>query len=98
MISLEKAKSIVVMELASYPKLDDDKYIILHEATITKAWGWVFFYTSEKWHVTGDLQYALAGNAPLIVEKPTGNILVTGTAEPLERYLDRYEKTGTPHA
>ncbi len=98
MITIEEANVIVESEIASFPDLENDKLIVLHEETITKEWGWVYFYTSEKWMLTGDIQYALAGNAPLIVEKSTGRILSTGTAQRIEHYIERYEITGDPNA
>lgn len=98
MISEQETEEKIESEIASYPQPEDDRYILLKEHTIAKDWGWVYFYTSEKWHLTGELQYAVAGNAPFIVEKATGNIIVTGTAEPTENYINRYEATGSPHA
>ena len=98
MVSKQEAEKKVEEKIASYPLPDGDRYILLKENTITKDWGWVYFYTSEKWEQTGDLQYAVAGNAPFIVEKATGNVIVTGTAEPVENYINRYEATGNPHA
>jgi len=98
MINEQDAEEKIAKEIASYPQPEGDKYIVLKEHTISKDWGWVCFYTSEKWHQTGDLKYAVAGNAPFIVEKATGNVLITGTAEPLENYINRYEATGSPNA
>ena len=48
---------------------DDDALVILEEKTIERSWGWVFFYTSRLWQQTGELRYALAGNAPVFVER-----------------------------
>ena len=74
-----------------------DEIIILDDATIEKSWGWVFFQTSKKWHETNDIEYAIAGNAPIIVEKDTGKLFFTGTAYPMEHYIQNYEKSGDPH-
>jgi hypothetical protein len=49
------------------------------------GWGWVVFYSAS----TGEL---VAGNAPYIVDKQSGEVLETGTAEPLEVYIRRIEK------
>ena len=76
----------------------EDTLVILEEETIERPWGWVFFYTSRLWRETGDFRYALAGNAPLIVERDSGRILPTGTALPLEQYIENYERTGNPTA
>jgi hypothetical protein len=77
---------------------DKDTLVVLEEKTIERPWGWVFFYTSRLWHQTGELRYALAGNAPLIVERHSGRILPTGTALPVEQYIANYERTGQPGA
>jgi hypothetical protein len=74
-----------------------NEIIIVDEATIERPWGWVFFYTSRKWHETRDVRYALAGNAPLIVDKTQGDIYVTGTAYPIAYYIANYERHGDPH-
>jgi hypothetical protein len=34
---------------------------------------------------------ALAGNAPYIVNRHTGEVIVTGTAWPTQKYIDDYE-------
>ncbi len=59
----------------------DDEIIIVGEATIEKSWGWVFFYTSRKYRETKEVRYALAGNAPIIVERSSGRLIPTGTAK-----------------
>ena len=41
--------------------------------------------------VTGEAKYAVAGNAPLIVNRNTGEVLPTGTARPVEQYIAEYE-------
>ena len=35
---------------------------------------------------------ALAGNAPYIVNRHTGEIRTTGTAQPIEQYIEEYER------
>jgi hypothetical protein len=75
---------------------DGDALVILEEETLERSWGWVFFYTSRLWRQTGELKYALAGNAPLIYERHSGRILPTGTAFPVAQYMANYERTGSP--
>jgi len=65
--------------------------VILHEHTIEKEYGWIFFYQTKKYLQTGDFLDALAGNAPYIVNKYTGGIIETGTAKPIEDYIAEYE-------
>jgi hypothetical protein len=59
---------------------------LIEAETIERAWGWVFFYSLTD----GTL---LVGNAPLIVNRLSGEIIETGTALPIEAYVDRYEST-----
>jgi hypothetical protein len=68
---------------------------VLFEHTIQKPYGWIFFYNTKEWIATGDPNYSLVGNAPIIVGID-GEIRITGTAHPLEYYLARYEATLPP--
>ncbi|WP_095948818.1 YrhB domain-containing protein [Variovorax boronicumulans] len=99
MITKEKARQLVAESVCGsvdwFP--DDDELILLDEQTLEKPWGWVFFYTSKKWHETREVRYAIAGNAPILVERRTGKLIATGTAMPIERYIENFERTGSPH-
>ena len=52
--------------------------------------GWVYFYDSSVHVATGNPADALVGNAPLIVDRIDGKLYVTGTAHPIDHYLDEY--------
>lgn len=93
-----KNKSEARNEVLAHIKAMENDYIVLDDETIEGDFGWVFFYDSRKFHETGELTYAIAGNSPLIYERETGNIISTGTAYSLEKYLSSYLKTGDPHA
>jgi hypothetical protein len=99
MITKEQARELVAKQVCTRPDwlLPDDEIIILDKETIEKPWGWVFFYGSKKWIETNDIKYAIAGNAPIIVEKQTARLIPTGTAKRAEYYIEKYEKTGDPH-
>lgn len=99
MITKEKARQLVADSVCGRVDWlpDDDELILLDEQTLEKPWGWVFFYTSKKWHETRDVRYAIAGNAPILVERRTSKLINTGTAMPIERYIENYERTGSPH-
>ncbi|KIQ26024.1 YrhB domain-containing protein [Xanthomonas campestris] len=99
MITKQKAHALVTAQIADIEGAvsDGDALVVLESETIERLWGWMFFYTSRKWHETGDFQYAIAGNAPYIVERQSGKILATGTALPPEQYIEAYERTGSPH-
>ncbi|MDI3562817.1 YrhB domain-containing protein [Bradyrhizobium sp. Arg816] len=69
---------------------------IVRELTIAKPYGWVFFYESREFLDDGNPSAVLVGNAPIIVNRNTSELRVTGTAKPLEHYLTEYEKTLPP--
>ncbi|MBZ6387003.1 MULTISPECIES: YrhB domain-containing protein [Pantoea] len=56
------------------------------------AEGWFFCFQSREYLETGNDSALLAGNAPFIVDKDTGEIHEFGTAYPLEKYLHEYEE------
>jgi hypothetical protein len=60
--------------------------------------GWVYCYNTQAFLETGDFSHALAGNAPLIVDKIDGGLYVTGTARPLEYYIAQFRAGIRNHA
>jgi len=93
MINKKQAKEIVEKEINKFDPYwpDRPRLLVLDGATIEKDWGWVFFYDSEKHIETGDFRDAVAGNAPYVVNKKSGEIEATGTALPIEDYILEYE-------
>ena len=71
--------------------LSEGKLVVLEKETIGRDWGWVFFYQNEEYLKTGDFRFQLAGNAPIMVNRNTGEIVETGTASPVEYYIKKYE-------
>ena len=71
---------------------DKPEFIVLVDSIIELDWGWVFFYNSSRYLESGDFRDALAGNAPYLVNRSTGDIRETGTAHPIEYYIDKYEQ------
>lgn len=69
-----------------------DIAVIVENETLTRPWGWIFFYQSRHYLETGDVSSCLAGNAPIIVNARTGVAQVTGTAHPIEHYIAEYER------
>lgn len=64
---------------------------LLEEETMHLDFGWVFFYQLREYLQSGNLSHALAGNAPIIVDRQTGQISVTGTAYSIEYYIEEYK-------
>jgi len=99
MLTRDQARELVVGMACVRPQWlhPEDDLVVLDEVTIEKPWGWVFFYGSRKWRETKDAKYAIAGNAPLLVEKHSGRVIPLGTARRAEYYIERYEQTRDPH-
>ncbi|WP_323658782.1 YrhB family protein [Pectobacterium versatile] len=53
--------------------------------------GWFFCFQSREYLETGKISALLAGNAPFIIDKDSGEIHSLGTAYPIEKYLQDYE-------
>ena len=66
----------------------DVELILFPRNTIERDFGWVFFYGPR------DSSIMVAGNAPFIIDRREGAIHVTGTAFPVERYLESYARVG----
>jgi hypothetical protein len=65
--------------------VSDSNLALFTELTITKPYGWIFFYGSK------DPDELIGGNAPIIFDRINGEIIVTGTAHPIEKYIADYE-------
>ena len=61
---------------------------LFKDRTLERDFGWAFFYGPK------DPSVLLAGNAPFIVDRKDGSIHVTGTAYPIENYLESYARVG----
>lgn len=59
--------------------------------------GWVYFYNSKEYAETGDFNFSLVGNAPVIVDRVDGKLYGTGTAKPVEHYVGEFRQ-GVRHA
>lgn len=98
MISITQAKQLAHSHLSSLSKeLEPDSVVIIDSATIERAFGWVFFYQSREHAESGNPIHCLAGNAPLIVDRLSGNVVTTGTVHPIEHYLAEYEASLNQH-
>lgn len=90
MFSYAKAKSLAQLwiELNSQTEVQ-----LIDEETISKTYGWVFFYQSKKYLETENFSEMLVGNAPILINRINGELKVLGTAHTVEHYLEEYEKT-----
>jgi hypothetical protein len=64
------------------------------ELTMSRPYGWIFFYQSKDClDNPNDPSRMLFGNAPIIIDRMTGELTVTGTGKPIKEYLADYEAT-----
>ena len=69
----------------------------MEDQTLETEFGWVFFYNTREYVEDGDEMAIAVGNAPIIVDKTSGKLEVTGTAYPIEYYIEMYRRHGTSH-
>lgn len=93
------------MDIFQAQKLVEDKILngqcscaILEGETLELDFGWVFFYQAKDYIKSGEISKMLGGNAPVLVDKNTNQLFITGTAYPIERYIKAYSECGDPHA
>ena len=72
--------------------------ILLEEPITSGNYGWVFMFQSRAFIETNDIRDALVGNAPILVDKNSGQIFTLGTAYEVEKYVNMYQCFGDPHA
>jgi len=89
--ALEKAREYVEKQ----SELSSIELVLVEEITREEEFGWVFFYDSKKYIETDDIDFAVGGNAPIIIEKESGVLHVTGTAYPVDKYVEAFRQTGT---
>ena len=104
MIDFQKAQRIIAERLvkmerdmndfgSALPDHKDKPYLhLVVTETIEYEFGWVFVYNAREYVETNNIQHALVGNEPLIVDKDDGQVYITGTALPLEQYIEQYRK------
>jgi hypothetical protein len=66
---------------------------ILDEHTMDRPYGWVFFFQSKRSLERRNPLDGYAGNAPIIINRFTHEVRVTGSARAVEHYLAEYEAT-----
>jgi hypothetical protein len=94
MIEFEKARAIARSYVQDMSKSCGISLSVIDDLTIERDFGWVFVCDAVD---AGDSDEPLAGNAPIIIDRRDGSVHETGTAYPIERYIENYEKHGSPH-
>jgi hypothetical protein len=89
-IDAQKAQQIVQQELAKMKP--GTEFVLLPDRTLTKDFGWVFFYTTRKHKETGDIKYAIPGTGPLVVLRANGHVHALPTSVPPSVAVQEFEK------
>lgn len=69
---------------------------IQDQSTLRLSFGWIFLYQSVEFMDSGDYSKMISGNAPLLVDRFTGALWITDTAERPDAYASNYLATGNP--
>lgn len=89
-ITREQAVATARETIASMPT--DNELALFEDKTLDTPFGWVFFYNSRTFVETGDKKHFVRGAAPLIVDRRDGSTHFTGTARPVDYYIEEYQK------
>lgn len=87
----------IVLKIANdyLKKIANDEKIelaILHDLSIKKPYGVIFFYNTKKYYESrDDRDNTLVGNAPFLIEYEKGKIIDFGTNRSEEYYIKEYE-------
>jgi hypothetical protein len=89
LLTIEEATSIAV-EWVQQQSSATNELVVVQEETVARPYGWFFSYDSKQFLATQDFDYAIAGNAPILVDK-RGHVHLTGTAHALEHYVLEFD-------
>jgi hypothetical protein len=92
MLDFNQSKNLAQLKLNELQASSKLEIIFIDEATISFEYGWVFFYQSKIFLETQNLDFMLGGNAPILVDKFDGIILITGTGKSIQEYIKIYSQ------
>ncbi|MGI9278035.1 MAG: YrhB domain-containing protein [Endozoicomonas sp.] len=93
-----EAKKIVLEFINERYGNGDDELVIVDEDVVEIEVGWVFCYDSKIFLETQQLAYAIAGNAPVLFDNRDETLHVTGTAKPLDKYIQDHISSYNPQS
>jgi hypothetical protein len=90
---LDEAEHLMSAFGSARPECKDNSPLRLVVAAVTEYdFGWLFAYNTKEYLETGEIGFALAGNSPIIVDRTDGHLYETGSAHPVQYYLDQYKR------
>lgn len=90
MLGLKEAVAIATKYVKDQSDATGIELVLIGEPIFESEICWVFAYDSVEHVRTNSISSALAGNAPILIDKHTGAQYVTGTAYPTEHYVAEY--------
>jgi Immunity protein 35 len=90
MLDFQQSKNLAQLKLDELQTLSKLELLLIDEATIGFDYGWVLFYQSKIFLETKNPDFMLGGNAPILVDKFDGTILITGTRKDIGEYIKIY--------
>jgi hypothetical protein len=98
MITFDEATKLMEDYIAEEQKFLDsefqsaeNKLVIIPEVIIERSYGWVFSYQPKRFLETGEVEYSILGNSPILIKKEDGSMYELGTHSSIESALDDYE-------
>ena len=93
----QEAKEIAQRHLAAISAQTGTDLVLVPEETVEFDLGWIFFWDSKRYLETHDSSEALAGNAPIIVDRRDGSVhqasTALGTPEKLIQWYHRQQES-----
>lgn len=91
-MTFHEARAKVEGLLQEWARNVDGGLVVIDHLTITKPYGWVFFYNSRRYVETGDIFESVAGNGPVVILADTGEAVVLGSARRPEEEIAVLER------
>lgn len=89
MLTMIEAREIAIANLPDPgPRIE---LVIMDEHTIAKPYGWVFFFNSKQFLETGDVNYAIGGNGPVVV-RHNGRWTMLGSQGDVDKTIADFER------
>lgn len=89
----KEARVIAERHIRALDKYGQYDLVIVAEETITRPYGWIYFYATREFIETGNILHALGGNGPVVVESQSGRATSLPSNQSVEESIRQYELT-----
>ena len=96
MIDRDAATAIARTHVAKLQLASGDAAVLAEERTQELRGLWVFRWNSRQYLATGQAGKQVIGNGAILVDQRDGTVFQCGTARPLDKYIDLYERSRAP--